>query len=318
VNSKEKILIFGGSGFIGIKLTSYLAKKNYKVVSTYFSKKPKRIKNVSFKKFNLMSKNFDKNIFKNVDVIFVCSANSSGAKIMTNNPSSHFEDNIIMNLNLVKNLKYSKIRKIVFFSSSTIYPDTSKSCTEKDIDHTFFDKYKFTGNGKLMIEKMYELYTSYLKNKIDLLIIRPSNIYGPYDKFDKDKSKVIPSLIRKCIESKKTLNVWGDGSDIKDFVYVDDLIELTYKLFKLKNLFLIVNICSSKPVVMKEIIYKIKNIINKNLEIKFEKSEYRMIPVRKVSNKLLKKLINYKLKFSIERGLRETIKWYKLNKNDCK
>ena len=318
MNKKEKILIFGGSGFIGIKLTSYLAQKNYEVVSTYFSKKPKKIKKVKFIKFDLMSKNFNKNIFKNVDVIFVCSANSSGAKIMTNNPSSHFEDNITMNLNLVKNLKYSNIRKIVFFSSSTIYPDTTKSCSEKDVDYTFFDKYKFTGNGKIMIEKMYELYTSHLKNKIDLLIIRPSNIYGPFDKFDKDKSKVVPSLIRKCVESNKVLNVWGDGSDIKDFVYVDDLIELTYKLFKLKNLFLIVNICSSKPVVLKEIIYKIRNIINKNLEIKFEKSPYRMITVRKLSNKFLKKLINFKLKFSIDRGLSETIKWYKLNKNDCK
>ena len=49
-----------------------------------------------------------------------------------------------------------------------------------------------------MIEKMYELYTSELKRKIDLLIIRPSNIYGPHDKFDKEKSKVIPSIIRKC------------------------------------------------------------------------------------------------------------------------
>ena len=88
-----------------------------------------------------------------------------------------------------------------------------------------------------MIEKMYELYTSELKRKIDLLIIRPSNIYGPHDKFDKEKSKVIPSIIRKCLESKKTLKVWGDGSDVKDFIYIDDFINLTYKLFKLKKKF---------------------------------------------------------------------------------
>ena len=180
-------------------------------------KKPRNINNIKFVKFDLMSNTFDKKILKNVHAVFVCSANSSGAKIMTDDPSCHFEDNIRMNLNLVTNLKNSNIKKVIFFSSSTVYPNVKKSCKEHDINYKFFEKYKFTGNGKLMIEKMYELYTSQLQKKIDLLIIRPSNLYGPYDKFDKEKSKVIPSLIRKAVESKKTLKVWGDGSDIKRF-----------------------------------------------------------------------------------------------------
>ena len=158
-----------------------------------------------------------------------------------------------------------------------------------------------------------------MKKKIDLLIIRPSNLYGPYDKFDKEKSKVIPSIIRKCIESKKIVKVWGDGSDIKDFIFIDDFIEVTYKLFKLKNKFLIVNVCSSKPVVLKDVIFKIRDIVDKNLILKFEKSKFRMIPVRKVSNKLLKKLISFRINNSIIYGLKKTVKWYKFNKlNDSK
>ena len=315
---KRKILIFGGSGFVGINLAKFLLKKNYNVLCTYHKKKPKNVNNISFVKFDLMSNIFDKKIFKNVYAVFVCSANSSGAKIMTNDPSSHFEDNIKMNLNLVRNLKYSNIKKIIFFSSSTVYPDIKKSCKEDDINYKFFEKYKFIGNGKLMIEKMYELYTSQLKKKIDLLIIRPSNLYGPYDKFDKEKSKVIPSLIRKAVESKKELKVWGDGSDIKDFIYIDDFINLTYKLFKLKKKFLLVNVCSSKPVLLKKVIFEIRNQVNKNLKITFEKSSYRMIPVRKVSNKLLKNLIKFKLNFTMSQGLAKTIEWYKKNKNDSK
>ena len=315
---KKKILIFGGSGFIGMNLSKYLANKNYSILSTYKRNKPKKIKNVKFINFDLMSNHFDKKIFKNVESIFVCSANSSGAKIITNNPETHFEDNLKMNLNLLKNLKFSKIKKIIFFSSSTVYPNTNKACTENDINYTFFNKYNFIGNGKLMIEKMYQLYTSELKKKIDLLIIRPSNIYGPYDKFDKEKSKVIPSIIRKCLDSKKTLEVWGDGSDIKDFIYIEDFINLTYKLFKLKKNFLIVNVSSSQPVVLKKIIKKIRDLINPMLEIKFTDSNFRMIPVRKVSNSLLKKIIKYKIKFSMDKGLKNTIEWYKKNLHDSK
>jgi len=315
---KKKILIFGGSGFVGINLSKFLAKKNYKIVSTYTNKKPKKIQNVRFVKFDLMSNRFDIKIFKNVETVFVCSANSSGARVMTNNPASHFEDNLLMNLNLIKNLKFSRIKKIIFFSSSTVYPDTKKICDEKSINYTFFKKYNFIGNGKLMIEKMYKLYTSEFKRKIDLLIIRPSNIYGPHDKFDKEKSKVIPSIIRKCLESKKTLKVWGDGSDVKDFIYIDDFINLTYKLFKLKKKFLVVNISTSKPVILKNIIKIIRNISNPKLKIKYTKSKFRMIPVRKVSNLLLKKIIKFELNYSMERGLKNTIEWYKKNSNDSK
>ena len=78
------------------------------------------MKNVSFKKFNLMSSGFDKKIFKSVETVFVCAVNSSGAKVMTNNPTSLFEDNLKMNLNIAKNLKFSKVKKLVFFSSSTV------------------------------------------------------------------------------------------------------------------------------------------------------------------------------------------------------
>ena len=315
---KKKILIFGGSGFVGINLAKFLTKKNYNVLCTYHKKKPKIVSNIKFVKFDLMLDVFDKKILKDVHSVFVCSANSSGAKIMTNDPSCHFEDNIRMNLNLVTNLKNSNIKKIIFFSSSTVYPDTKKSCKENDINYKFFEKYNFTGNGKLMIEKMYELYTSQLQKKIDLLIIRPSNLYGPHDKFDKEKSKVIPSLIRKAVESKKTLKVWGDGSDIKDFIYIDDFINLTYKLFKLKKKFLIVNVCSSKPVALMKVIFEIRNQVNQNLKIIFEKSNYRMIPVRKISNKLLKNIINFKLNFTMSQGLAKTIEWYKKNKNDNK
>ena len=113
---------------------------------------------------------------------------------MTNNPASHFEDNLMMNLNIVKNLQFSRIKKIIFLSSSTVYPDTKKFAMKKVLIILFFKKYNFIGNGKLMIEKMYELYTSEFKRKIDLLIIRPSNIYGPHDKFDKENQKLYHQL----------------------------------------------------------------------------------------------------------------------------
>ena len=72
---------------------------------------------------------------------------------------------------------------------------------------------------KIFSEKICQMY----KNKMNILIIRPGNIFGPNDKFDLVRSKVVPSLIRK-FETKKNIEIWGDGKDIKDFIYIDDFV----------------------------------------------------------------------------------------------
>ena len=77
---------------------------------------------------------------------------------------------------------------------------------------------------KIFSEKLCEMY----KDKMSILIIRPGNIYGPNDKFDPIRSKVIPALIRK-FEENKIIEIWGDGQDIKDFIYIDDF-ESTIKI----------------------------------------------------------------------------------------
>ena len=119
------------------KFIKIFSKKNYSIVSTYTNKKPKKIQNVKFVKFDLMSNRFDIKIFKNVDTVFVCSANSSGARVMTNNPASHFEDNLMMNLNIVKNLQFSRIKKIIFLKQLKLYTQIQKICDEKSVNYTF-------------------------------------------------------------------------------------------------------------------------------------------------------------------------------------
>ena len=78
------------------------------------------------------------------------------------------------------------------------------------------------------------------------IIVRPGNLYGPYDKFDIEKSKVIASLIRKVVEKQNPINVWGDGEDLKDFLYIDDFIDGLNKIVFDLNEFDIINLASVK------------------------------------------------------------------------
>ena len=79
------------------------------------------------------------------------------------------------------------------------------------------------------------MYSEKIKKPMQTLIVRPSNLYGPHYKFDWKTAKVVPSLIRKVVEKKFTVVIWGNGKDLKDFIYIDDFINALLELFILKK-----------------------------------------------------------------------------------
>ena len=158
-----------------------------------------------------------------------------------------------------------------------------------------------------------QIYSEKIKdNKMKTIIVRPGNLYGPYDKFDPEKSKVIPSLIRKVVERQNPLIVWGDGSDLKDFLYIDDFTDALVKIIENVKDFLELNIASGKGQTINEILNIILKIENaKNLTVNFDKSKPTMIPKRLIDISKAENILNFKPKISIEEGLRKTIAWYK-------
>jgi len=308
VINKKKILIVGGSGFIGINLINKLNKKKNKLFTTHFKqKKIKKIRDVTYFKGDLRKYNFCKKITKKIDTLYMCAAVSSGARIIEENPMTHVDDNIIMNMNVLKAASKNGVKKFIFISSNTVYPVSDKSMAEKDMNYDLFHKYFNVGWMKIFSEKLCEMY----KSKMIIIIIRPSNLYGPYDKFDKLKSKVIPSLIRK-FEKDKIIEIWGDGKDYKDFLYIEDFISGLISVTKKINKFDVVNISSGKSISLKKIINFLIRFYKKNEnDINYNQLMPSMIPFRKIDNKKFLSLSGLKFKNTIYTGLIKTINWYR-------
>ena len=307
---KKKILIVGGSGFIGTNILKKINKSTYQIyASTFKSKKYLKVKNVKYIKGNLKNINFCRKITKSIDTVIMCAAVSSGAMVMQQNPMFHVDDNILMNLNILKASSENKVKKFVFISSNTVYPVSKKAMNENNVNYSLFDKYFNVGWMKIFSEKICQMY----RNKMQILIIRPGNIYGPHDKFDPIKSKVVPSLIRK-FENKNKIEIWGDGKDIKDFIYVEDFVQIILKLLNQPFNFLTLNVASGESVSLKKIINFMMKIYKKNKkDIKYNLNKPTMIPIRKINVDKIKKLIKYKLNFTLEKGILRTINWYKKN-----
>jgi GDP-L-fucose synthase len=313
----KKILIAGGVGFVGNNLAITLRDLGAEVYATYFNNEPLVDKGIKFIKADLSNYNECLEVCENKNLVYMCAANSSGAAVIENSPLAHFDPNLIMNINMLRASHNSSVDKFIFISSNTVYPVTDYPVTEDDVNNTFFEKYHIVGWMKRFGEISCDIYSNKINNAMSTLVIRPGNLYGPYDKFDPEKSKVIPSLIRKIASREFPLQVWGDGNDIKDFIYIDDFIDGLLKATEKSKFYDIFNICGGQSVTIKDVINNLLKIEKlSNAEVYYDITKPTMIPLRLISGEKAKNEIDFVAKTSLQVGLKKTIDWYKKN-NDC-
>lgn len=311
----KRILVTGASGFIGTNLIKKLLKLEANVIGVVHKKKPQlKLNQVRYFKKDLTKQKNCLEVCKNIDYVFMCAANSSGAAVIQNEPLSHLTPNIVMNAYMLKASYESNVKKFAFISSNTVYPVSNRPVSENDSCFKFFNKYHIVGWMKIFSEEMCKMYSMHVKPKMKTLIVRPGNLYGPFDKFDPSQSKVIASLIRKFFLKQNPIEVWGNGQDIKDFLYIDDFINGIIKAFTRDDILKPINLASSTPVTIKDVVKNLKKISKaKRVFIKYDISKPTMIPVRLISNAYAKKMINFKVKHTLYNGLKKTFHWYSKN-----
>ena len=311
----QNILILGSTGFIGKNICNQFSKKKYFLYGTYFKNKPKKNSNIKYIKIDLTKKNKILKILNQMDIVIQAAAVTGGIKDAKKNPIKYISDNVIMNSIILESVFVSKVKHFLFLSCSVMYESSSKPLKEKDFNPNgkIYPSYFGGAWNKIYIEKICEYYSRI--SKIKFTILRHSNVYGPHDKFDLEKSHVCSATIKKIIDSKNNnIKVWGAGSEKRDFLYVDDLVSaIKLAILNQKNKFQIFNIGSGSSVSIKNLVKRVLRISNKQIKIEFDKTK----PTNKFSLSLdcnkAKKIIKWKPKYSLEKGLLSTINWYKNN-----
>ena len=139
-------------------------------------------------------------------------------------PASFFVPTLMFSINLMEAARRNKIENYLFTSSIGVYSPKSKFL-EDDVWKTFpSENDKYAGWAKRICELQSEVYEIQYNWK-NISVVRPANVYGPYDNFDINNAMVIPSLINKALNAKKTLKVWGDGKNIRDFIFSSDVAD---------------------------------------------------------------------------------------------
>jgi len=314
---KKKVLICGATGFIGRNIAESFAKNDdFEVTGTFFNSGPLDNENIKMVRADLTNKGDVDRAVEGMDIIIQAAATTSGAKDIVSIPYYHVTDNALMNSLLFRAAYRHKVEHVVFFSCTVMYQssDTPLKETDFDANKELHPNYFGVGWTKVYIEKMCEFYSRIGNTKYT--VIRHSNIYGPYDKFDLEKSHVFGATITKVMTAEEggKIIVWGSGEEERDLLYVSDIINFVeLSIGKQDTAFQLYNAGYGSSVSVKELVKKIILCSGKNIEIKHDISQPSIKTKLCLDTAKANKMLGWRPEVSLEDGIRKTMYWYKAN-----
>ncbi len=314
----KRILIVGAGGFIGGHLVNKLLRNGNSIIAVDI--KPKEYWFQDFDDtenyYSMDMKDISncRKVTKKIDYVFNMACNMGGMGFIENNKAECMQS-VLINTNLLISCKENKIEKYFFSSSACVYNKTKQQDVFieglKEKDAYPADPEDGYGWEKLFSERMCKHFME--DYKMSVRVARYHNIYGPYGTFDGGREKAPAALCRKVIEAKKNndnkIEVWGDGKQTRSFLYIDDCIEGTLKLFE-SDYSAPVNIGSDEQVSINQMIELIENISGiKKLERVYQLDKPKGVRGRSSNNDLVKKILNWSFKIKLKDGLKRTYDW---------
>ena len=301
------ILVAGGSGLVGSAIVRELKQLNKDVIG------------ISSKDVDLLDRNKTFEFINNLKPAAIIDSAAKVGGIGGNNsyPVEFLSQNLQIQSNLMDAAHAAKVSKFVFLGSSCIYP--------RDCAQPIKEEYLLTGaleqtNSAYAVAKIagIELIKSYRKEYgYKWISVMPTNMYGPNDNFDLENGHVLPVLIRKFIEAKRSgigkVILWGSGSPLREFLHVDDLAKAVLLCMDKYDDSNQINVGSGQEVSIKDLADKISEAVGFNGEISWDSSKpdgtmRKVLDSSKIAN------LGWKPLISLDQGIASTVEWYLQNK----
>ena len=300
----KNVLVAGGLGLIGNQLVKLLTSSG-------------AIVKIADKKIDddMDLTNYDNCLEAcyDMDYVFNLLCIKGSPKAMKERPASHLVPMLMFNTNLMEAARACKVQRYLYTSSVGVYHPTDV-LIEDDVWKTFPSVHDwYAGWTKRIGELQAQAYQiQYGWNEIS--IVRPTNTYGPYDDFDSDGATAVPSLIRKFLSGKSSVVIWGDGSNVRDFMYSEDVARgMMLVMKKSPGPEYPVNLGSGKRHSIKDLVNIILSNIDEKPKLIWDTSEVTGDSVR-VMDVSRAKSLGFEQTISLEEGIRKTIDWYRNEK----
>ena len=321
----KKIFVAGGAGMIGNALIRALVPLGAKVTATEFLSRRidpawrDQIEVITAIDLNQPTWKPNShwtgalkrcNLYAGYDVVFWAAAKVGGAKAIRENPMDLVHYNLELAARNIQAAVAAGVERFCYVSSSYVYPETHIASLERDTDDRDVPLQHYgLGWIKRFIEKLCMAHQ--LTSKTRFALVRPAAIYGPYDSFDLETGHVVPALIRKVAEGQSPLEVWGDGSEERQFTFVDDLVRGLLLATEHYVIAEPINIATPKVSTIYDVWKTLFDIEGLPYVVQYLGDKPKVVSRRVVNVARCKDTLGYECPTSLEDGLRQTLDWYK-------
>lgn len=309
----KKIVITGGSGFLGTNYILELQKRGANI-RTHTHESPIQISSSNleiYKNINLNEINDCIKLVDGADIVIHC-----GGKIA--HPSTVPTDIQIslQNINVLGNVldacNRTGVKQFLDLNSSTGYPDRRYPIKEDEFwDDEPYKSYYGYGWMRRYREKLMEHVSRF--SKLEIKLARGTAIFGPYDNFNLKTCHVVPALIKRVLSGENPLVVWGTPDVVRDFLYVKDVVNACLLILEKGVTMRPYNVGYGSTITIGEILNTILEVSGLNPRIVWDSSKPTTIPFRMVSTDRINKELGFNPQYTFKQGIEETINWYKSN-----
>jgi GDP-L-fucose synthase len=302
-NLKGRLVVTGGGGFLGSRVVSWLRQRGANDIFVPRSEH-----------FNLVGRDACREVVQGADTVIHLAARVGGIGFNRENPGTLFFDNLMMGAQLMEEARLAGVKKFVAVGTVCAYPKFTPVPFRED---NLWDGYPEETNApyglakKMLLVQAQAYRQQYGFNSIYLL---PVNLYGPGDNFDPRSSHVIPALIRKILMAKqngdKTVEVWGDGSASREFLYVDDAAEAIGLATERYEGSEPVNLGAGREITIKSLVTVLCDLIGYEGQIRWDTTKPNGQPRRSLEVGRAEKAFGFTAKTDFETGLRRTVDWW--------
>lgn len=302
----RNVLVTGGGGFLGSRVVARLREHGFDSVHA------PRKSEIDLRREGDVLRMFDR---YRPEVIVHMAAVVGGIGANRAHPGQFFYENLVMGVNLMEQARLHGVRKFASIGTVCAYPKFTPVPFEED---SLWDGYPEETNApyglakKMLLVQGQAYRQEYGFNAIYLL---PVNLYGPGDNFDPESSHVIPALIKKCVEAVESgadeIEVWGDGSASREFLYVDDAAEGIVLATQCFDGAEPVNLGAGREIAIKNLVETIADLCGFKGRIAWDTSKPNGQPRRCLDVSRAERLFGFKAQTEFVDGLRETIAWYR-------
>lgn len=311
----RKILVTGGTGLIGQPLAEMLLAQGADVTVVSLDDPARAPKGVHFRRIDLREFSSCMEVCRDKEIVFHLAGIKGSPAMTARKPASFFVPTLMFNVNVMEAARRCRVERFLYTSTIGVYAPAAVF-HEDDVWQTFpSPNDRFAGWAKRMGELQAEAYRiEYGWDKIT--IVRPANVYGPYDNFDPQNAMVIPSLIRRVADGENPLKVWGDGTPRRDFIHARDCARGMLLVVE-KEVGKPVNLGSGTGVTIREVAETVAGFAPQGpVPIVWDKSKPAGDACR-LMDMTRARSYGFECKISLVDGIQETIAWYAANRAEA-